>query len=62
MLKALGLKQAAFRFAHDRLHRLPANLSLLDSYHCSRYNTQTGRLTPTMFQQVFARARALIDN
>ena len=62
VLKALGLKQAAYRFAHDRLHRLPADLCLLDSYHCSRYNTQTRRLTPTMFQQVFARARALIDN
>ncbi len=40
--------------------RLPGGLTLLDSYHCSRLNTNTGRLTPDMFKRVFERARHLI--
>ena len=42
-------------------HLLFRRLTLLDSYHCSRYNTQTRRLTPEMFERVFARARGLVD-
>ena len=61
VLKALGLKQATFRFGHGNLHLPAAHLHLLDSYHCSRYNTQTRRLTPEMFHEVFARARALLE-
>lgn len=61
VLRALGLKLSAFPFGHARQYELPGNLILLDSYHCSRYNTQTKRLTPEMFRQVFARARELID-
>ena len=60
VLKALGLPGKAFAFGHGAEHALPENRILLDSYHCSRYNTQTRRLTPEMFQSVFARARALI--
>jgi uracil-DNA glycosylase family 4 len=60
-LMALGRKKAAFKFAHGAAHRLAAGLSLLDSYHCSRYNTNTGRLTAGMFEAVFARARELVD-
>ena len=55
LLKALGLKQAAFKFAHDAQHELPDGRVLVDSYHCSRYNTQTGRLTEPMFNKVFKR-------
>lgn len=62
VLKALGLKQSAYRFGHNQLHRLPGGLWLIDSYHCSRYNTQTRRLTPDMFHAVFKRARGLIDS
>ncbi len=61
VLRATGLKLSAWKFGHDRLHLLPGGLRLIDSYHCSRYNTQTRRLTPEMFQAVFQRARALLD-
>lgn len=57
VLMALDLKLAAYPFAHGASHDLPAGRRLLDSYHCSRYNTQTGRLTTAMFQAVIAQAR-----
>lgn len=60
VLKALGMRQSAHKFGHNRLHSLPGGRQLLDSYHCSRYNTQTRRLTREMFHEVFARARDLI--
>jgi uracil-DNA glycosylase family 4 len=60
VLRALGLKPAAFPFAHGAEHTLAPGLRLLDSYHCSRYNTQTRRLTEPMFHAVVARARALL--
>ena len=59
VLKAYRLKLSAYRFGHDELHALPNGRVLLDSYHCSRYNTQTGRLTAEMFVAVVARARTL---
>ncbi len=59
VLKALGLRQKDHRFGHNALHELPGGLQLLDSYHCSRYNTQTGRLTAEMFEAVIERARTL---
>ncbi len=61
VLKALTLKLKDHAFGHGNEHRLPDGSILLDSYHCSRYNTQTRRLTTEMFQQVFARARELLD-
>jgi len=61
VLKACDLKPAALRFSHGRLHRLPNGLWLLDSYHCSRYNTQTRRLSAEMFDGVFRQARTLLD-
>jgi uracil-DNA glycosylase family 4 len=60
VLMALERKQRLFPFGHAAEHSLGGGLTLLDSYHCSRYNTQTGRLTPEMFQAVFARARELL--
>ncbi|MEW8508564.1 MAG: uracil-DNA glycosylase [Candidatus Thiodiazotropha sp.] len=62
VIKALGLRQKAFPFAHAREHRLSDNQLMIDSYHCSRYNTQTRRLTPAMFKQVFQRARSILEN
>lgn len=53
VLAALGLKAARPRFAHGARHPLPGKRALFDSYHCSRYNTQTRRLTPQMFEAVF---------
>jgi len=55
-LVALGLKRSAYPFAHGAEHRLGDTQLLLDSYHCSRYNTQTGRLTAPMFRAVLERA------
>jgi uracil-DNA glycosylase family 4 len=51
-LDALGLKRGAYPFAHGARHDLPGGLVLFDSYHCSRQNTNTGRLTPAMFERV----------
>lgn len=53
ILNALGMKQSACQFEHGARHELPGSLALFDSYHCSRYNTQTRRLTPAMFEAVF---------
>jgi uracil-DNA glycosylase len=58
-LQALGHGRASFRFAHGAQHELGDGVSLIDSYHCSRYNTQTRRLTEGMFRAVLERARAL---
>ena len=59
VLKGVGLKPAAAKFAHGAEYALPQGQHLVDSYHCSRYNTQTRRLTPEMFQQVLKRAATL---
>ena len=50
---AAGLKQSAFAFAHAARHELPDGRVLIDSYHCSRYNTQTRRLISADFSHVF---------
>jgi uracil-DNA glycosylase len=55
-VKALGLRGSAYGFAHGAIHQTGA-LKFYDSYHCSRYNTNTGVLTPEMFRSVFARVR-----
>jgi uracil-DNA glycosylase family 4 len=52
VLRALGLKQSQYKFAHGAQHILPNGLVLADSYHVSRYNTSTRRLTTEMFEQV----------
>jgi len=55
-LRAYGLKLSAFKFGHAAEHQLPDGRKLFDSYHCSRYNTQTRRLSPEMFHDVLAQA------
>jgi uracil-DNA glycosylase len=60
-VKALGKRQAEFPFAHGAEHAIDDRFPLLDTYHCSRYNTNTGRLTPGMFRAVFARAKQLLN-
>ena len=57
VLAALGEVKARYPFVHNAQHALPGGLILADSYHCSRYNTNTGRLTTEMFRAVFARIR-----
>ncbi|MCE1236983.1 MAG: uracil-DNA glycosylase [Hyphomicrobiales bacterium] len=52
-LRTVGEKPSAHPFAHGAIHRLKSGLRLHDSYHCSRYNTNTGRLTRAMFRSVF---------
>ena len=59
-VRTLGLRLKDYPFGHATSYETEAGL-LLSSYHCSRYNTNTGRLTPEMFEAVFAKARAAID-
>ncbi len=60
IVRALSLRQADYPFGHAAEHELAEGLFLLDSYHCSRYNTNTRRLTDEMFRAVFARAKELL--
>ena len=60
VLRALGLKLSAYAFAHGAKHKLPSGHILIDSYHCSRYNTQTRRLTPAMFHKIFKDVRTML--
>lgn len=53
VLSTYGEKKSAFKFGHNQVHQLSNGLLLIDSYHCSRYNTNTGRLTTEMFEDVF---------
>jgi uracil-DNA glycosylase family 4 len=59
VLMASGLKRSAAKFGHGNEHELPEGRRMIDSYHCSRYNTQTRRLTTEMFQVVLKRAADL---
>jgi uracil-DNA glycosylase family 4 len=60
LLRALGRRLADHPFAHGARHQV-GGLAVFDSYHCSRYNTNTGRLTAAMFEAVFAEVRASLD-
>ena len=60
-LGALGEKKSRYPFGHGARHRIGV-VTLFDSYHCSRYNTNTGVLTSEMFESVFAEARAALDS
>lgn len=61
VIRALGLRLSAYPFSHGAQYDLPDGRRLLDSYHCSRYNTQTRRLTTDMFENVVRRAVELLD-
>jgi uracil-DNA glycosylase len=61
VLAALAQRRRSFPFAHGRTHLLPGGRLLADSYHCSRLNTNTGRLTPAMFEAVFQTLRDRLD-
>lgn len=53
VVRAVGGKLSDYKFAHGAVHELPGGAKLVDSYHCSRYNTNTGRLTEKMFHDIF---------
>lgn len=61
VLRAYDLRTKEYRFAHGAEHLLANGMTLIDSYHCSRYNTQTRRLTTEMFEAVVRRARTVAD-
>jgi uracil-DNA glycosylase family 4 len=61
VLEALGLRRGLFPFAHGSLHQLPDSTLLADSYHCSRLNTNTGKLTVEMFEAVFTTLMRRLD-
>ena len=62
VVAALGEKKSAWPFRHGAVHRLGCGLVLADSYHCSRYNTNTGRLTEAMFHAVFERIAPVLND
>ena len=61
IVKAVGGRQADYKFGHAAEHQLGGRYTMLDSYHCSRYNTNTRRLTTEMFRDVFAKAREILN-
>ena len=61
ILRSYGMKLSKYKFGHNNVHRLDNGISLVNSYHCSRYNTQTKRLTTQMFEQVFETIRSEIN-
>ena len=60
LLRTLGVRLAEYPFAHQARHQI-GGYTVFDSYHCSRYNTNTRRLTPEMFEAVFADVRSFLD-
>lgn len=61
VLRTLKLRQADYKFGHGAVHTLPGGKMLVDSYHTSRYNIQTGRLTQAMFDDVLVKVNALLN-
>ena len=61
VVRAFALRLSSHPFRHGAVYAVPGGPALAPSYHCSRYNLNTGRLTPAMFEQVFAAVRALVD-
>lgn len=61
VIKAMQLRQSDFKFAHNAQFKLENDITFISSYHCSRYNTQTKRLTPKMFHAVFKKAQTLLN-
>ncbi len=61
-LRSLSLRLKDYPFAHGAVHKIPDKFTLIDSYHCSRYNTSTKRLTVEQFEAIFAKIRQLIDS
>lgn len=60
-LRTLGERPSQFKFAHGAVHETKRGIKVVNSYHCSRYNTQTNRLTEAMFHQVFDKIKTLLN-
>ncbi len=60
VVKAFSHKQSLFKFVHGAGHDMGRGITLIDSYHCSRYNTNTRRLTTEMFEDVFSKIREVL--
>jgi uracil-DNA glycosylase len=60
-VKVGGGKLPKYKFAHNALHQMPKGMMVIDSYHCSRYNTNTGRLTTQMFEDVFETIASILE-
>lgn len=60
-VRNFGFRLADFPFAHKAVHALPNGLTLIDSYHCSRYNVNTGRLTEAMFMDALTAVKAIVE-
>lgn len=61
VIRALGLRQREYPFKHGALYQLANGKAIMDSYHCSRYNTQTKRLTEAMFDAIFRRIKEELE-
>ncbi len=61
IIRSFDLKLSQYAFGHENQYQLPNKLTLIDSYHCSRYNTQTKRLTTQQFEKVFKKISQLLD-
>ena len=62
IIASFGLKQKDCKFSHGGKHFLKENLTLINSYHCSRYNTNTKRLTQKMFEDIFSESKRILTN
>ena len=62
LITALGKSRSQYKFSHGALHELPEGIALANSYHCSRYNTNTGRLSEEMFADVFQKIQSRIEH
>ena len=62
ILDALTIRRHAHPFKHAQFHQLPEAPTLVDSYHCSRYNVNTGRLTKQMFHEVFGAVKSYVED
>ena len=62
IVSSFGFKQKDFKFGHKNKHRINQNITLIDSYHCSRYNTNTKRLTQGMFDEIFRETKIALKN
>jgi uracil-DNA glycosylase family 4 len=61
VVRAFSRKLSEFRFSHGARHDLSPKITLFDSYHCSRYNTNTRRLSTEMFMEIFSQIRSFLD-